>query len=232
MTIHPFQTAKLNATPLARHLLPNATYGEITQALKAAVADNDYTQALALYDSREKLLQTMRAKSAGGLAEDAKRIKRRAAGMTDQTQEEVSEETILEVIASGKGMTAQDVADAISRKVSNTRVRLKSMEQRGQVKVTTVKDKQSNRWMRLYHSVANPAPPRANMRRASPVRDKVLAFIKANPGCNTPAIAAHMGCTVKAAAAHISEVRKVANVRSERAPGNGNHTPARHWIED
>lgn len=205
MTLHYLQTARLNATPRVAHIDTPEGQTPVYTDLDALIAD---------------------------MQADAEAIKKRTAGMRDQTQEEVSDETILAVISAKPGQTAYQIAEAIHRKASNTRVRLKAMEQRGQVKVEIFKHPQSHRWSRLYHPVANPPNPRTNKRRASPVRDKVLAFIKANPGCSTPEVGKHMGCSTKAAAAHISEVRKVANVRSERAPGKGTKVPARHWIED
>lgn len=205
MTLHYLQTARLNATPRVAHIDTPEGQTPVYTDLDALIAD---------------------------MQADAEAIKKRTAGMRDQTQEEVSDETILAVISAKPGQTAYQIAEAIHRKASNTRVRLKAMEQRGQVKVEIFKHPQSHRWSRLYHPVANPPKPRTNKRRASPVRDKVVAFIKANPGCSTPEVGKHMGCSTKAAAAHISEVRKVANVRSERAPGKGTKVPARHWIED
>lgn len=204
MTLHYLQTARLNATPRVAHIDTPEGQTPVYTDLDALIAD---------------------------MQADAEAIKKRTAGMRHQTQEEVSDETILAVISAKPGQTAYQIAEAIHRKASNTRVRLKAMEQRGQVKVEIFKHPQSHRWSRLYHPVANPPNQRANKRRQSPVRDKVIAFLKANPGCTANDLAAHMGCSNKIANAHISEVRKVATVRSVRSHKNGGQELARHWLE-
>ncbi len=159
------------------------------------------------------------------------RIKTASLNMRDTTQAEVPEENILEVIKANPGCTVKDIARAVYRSSPNIRTRLTSMEARGQCKVQMVKVGKT--WLRTFYPVNNP-PKTKNGRpyksRSSPVRDKVMAFIKANPGCTSRDLAAHMGCTVKAASAHVSEVRKVGKVRTERAAGRGNHIPAKYWI--
>ena len=159
------------------------------------------------------------------------RIKTASLNMRDTTQSEVPEEAILEVIEANPGCTVKDIAQAVYRTSPNIRTRLTAMEARGQCKVQMVKVGKT--WIRTFYPVSNP-PKAKNGRpyksRSSPVRDKVISFIKANPGCTSRDLAAHMGCTVKAASAHISEVRKVGKVRTERAAGRGNHIPAKYWI--
>ena len=159
------------------------------------------------------------------------RIKTASLNMRDTTQSEVPEEAILEVIEANPGCTVKDIAQAVYRTSPNIRTRLTAMEARGQCKVQMVKVGKT--WIRTFYPVSNP-PKAKNGRpyksRSSPARDKVMAFIKANPGCTSRDLAAHMGCTVKAASAHISEVRKVGKVRTERAAGRGNHIPAKYWI--
>jgi len=159
------------------------------------------------------------------------RIKTASLNMRDTTQAEVPEEAILEVIEANPGCTVKDIAQAVYRTSPNIRTRLTAMEARGQCKVQMVKVGKT--WLRTFYPVSNP-PKAKNGRpyksRSSPVRDKVVAFIKANPGGTSRDLAAHMGCTVKAASAHISEVRKVGKVRTERAAGRGNHIPAKYWI--
>ncbi|MDF1853476.1 MAG: winged helix-turn-helix transcriptional regulator [Verrucomicrobiales bacterium] len=159
------------------------------------------------------------------------RIKTASLNMRDTTQAEVPEEAILEVIEANPGCTVKHIAHAVYRTSPNIRTRLTAMEARGQCKVQMVKVGKT--WLRTFYPVSNP-PKAKNGRpyksRSSPVRDKVMAFIKANPGCTSRDLAAHMGCTVKAASAHVSEVRKVGKVRTERAAGRGNHIPAKYWI--
>ena len=206
MTLPYLATQRLNAQPLAKHI-------------------DTQEPAQPVYTCLDELIDAMKA--------DAQEIKRRTASlnMRDTTQAEVPEEAILEFIEANAGCTVKDIARAVYRASSNIRTRLTSMEARGQCKVQMVKIGRT--WIRTFYPVSNP-PKTKNGRpyksRSSPVRDKVMVFIKANPGCTSRDLAAHMGCTVKAASAHVSEVRKVGKVKTERAAGRGNHIPAKYWI--
>ena len=168
------------------------------------------------------------------MSADALEIKRRTASMQmrDTVQDEVPEETILSFVAQNPGCTAHDIARAIGRHQTNIRSRMSSMENRGQVKVRKIK--KDSTWMRVFYPVTNP-PKARNGRppkpKASPQRDKVINFIRTNPGCTTPELAKHMNCSNKMASAHISEVRKVIKIKSVRS-GRGNHIPAKHWIDE
>lgn len=193
-----------NATPLARHI-------------------DTPEQAQPVYTTLDAMIADMMA--------DAKQIRQRidTAKMRDTTQEEVSDETIIQAVKANPGMTAAEIAEAICKPVKNTRSRVQQMARRGAFKVQIVK-RGSIRMATFYPG--KDVAPKVNKRRASPVRDKVIAFIKANPGCTTPELATYMGCSNRMAAAHVSEVRKVVNLRSERATAAGSHIPARHWLED
>ena len=152
----------------------------------------------------------------------------------DIVQTETPEQVILDFVAANPGCTASEVAAACNRNPSNMRSRLCAMEARGQVRVEFFVSPHSHRRARKFYPVANPPkakngrPPKA---KPSPQRDKVIAFIKANPGCTTPDLAKHMNCSHKMAAAHISQARKVVKIKSVRKGGNGNHVPAQHWVE-
>jgi predicted transcriptional regulator len=200
MAYQYLSTARLNATPLARHI------------------DTPEPRALP-YRTAEEALAAMKADA------DVVKLRMCNAKMKDTTRDEVFDNMILAYVTGNPGKTAVEIAEAIHRKASNTRQRLKAMALRGAVKVSHTSHPST------YHIGTSPKP-REKARRASLVRDKVVAFLRANPGCRTPDLAEHMGCSTKTAAAHVSEVRKVHNIRSERAPGASNNTPARHWIED
>lgn len=157
------------------------------------------------------------------------RLRMEAARMRDTTHEQINDETIIAAVEQNPGMTANEIAALISRPAKNTRSRLKGMVRHGVLKSHVVQ-RGTVRTSTYYPENAVIAP--AKKYRPAPVRDKVIAFIKANPGCSTHDIADHMGCTTKAATDYVTSVRKVTNLRSERSPNKASHIPARHWLED
>jgi predicted HTH transcriptional regulator len=203
MTLHQHQTARLNATPRLAHI---DTPEPVTPK----------------FDNLEDAIEAMKA--------DARDIKRRNAGLTvkDGAQIEITDAEILAIIASRPGASADEIAKMCRRAPGTMRSRLSSMTHRGQVKVQMVK--QSGRSIRTFYP--HPSPPKltseGNIMRASPIRDRLVAFIRANPGCSTPEIAEHTGVSNKLAAAQIAEARKKVSIRSV---GGGGSTPARHWLE-
>jgi predicted ArsR family transcriptional regulator len=206
MSLQYLQLARLNATPLARHI------DTPEPAKQAPKTEAEYAAAM--------------------LAE-AKQIRARHAGMTERsTTGEVAEDEILAIIAAEPGIDIAELARMVGRSTSNIRTRMSSMENRRQVTVEKFKHPKSFRWTRRFYPVAHPKPSKnGRPAKPSPRRDAVIAFLKAHPGCTSAALAEHLGCSVRAAGAHISEVRKVAKVRMERQAG-GQHLPARYWIEE
>lgn len=160
---------------------------------------------------------------------DAEQIKKRMGHTSDkvQTETQVPENDILAYIAKHPGCTAMDVATAFDRLPVSIRTRLSHMENRGQV---AVKSKRVPRkgMVRFFYPVKDPKP--VTIVRKSPVRDKVVAFIRDNPGCTTPELAAHMGCSNKIAATYTSQARRAGFIRSER-PKGGNQ-PSIHWVAE
>ena len=150
----------------------------------------------------------------------------------DIVQTETPEQVILDFVAANPGCTASEVAAACNRNPSNMRSRLCAMETRGQVRVEFFVSPHSRRRARKFYPVANPPkakngrPPRP--RSKSPQRDKLVAFIKANPGCTTQDVADHMGCSRKVAGGHISKARNFVKIKSVSTGGN---SPAKHWVE-
>lgn len=150
----------------------------------------------------------------------------------DIVQTETPEQVILDFVAANPGCTASDVAAACNRNPLNMRSRLCAMEARGQVRVEFFVHPHSRRRARKFYPVANPPkakngrPPRP--RPKSPQRDKLIAFIKANPGCTTQDVANHMACSRKVAGGHISKARNFVKIKSVSTGGN---SPARHWVK-
>lgn len=158
---------------------------------------------------------------------DARDIKKRTAQMHNRApaQIQVPESDILAYIAKHPGCTAMDVATAFDRLPCVMRTRLSYMENRGQV---AVKSKHVPRkgMVRFYYPIKKPKP--VTIARSSPVRDKVVAFIRANPGCTTIDVAKHMGQSNQNVSRVITAARNIGLIRSER-PKGGNQ-PAMHWV--
>lgn len=178
-----------------------------------------------------KRVQMTEAELIAAMKADAEVIRKRNAAIIERpvTKEIVPEAEILKAVAENPGIAMNDLAALLDQQNDSLRVRMLSMEARGQVRVERFKHPISNQMSRRFFPVKNP-PKTVNGRRPSPKRDKMVAFIRANPGCTTVDIAQHIGVTVKHAGQALSEVRKVLNLRSERTPGAGNNAPARHWI--
>lgn len=168
---------------------------------------------------------------------DAKTIKARnyALHVPEAPVEAVPEAEILAFIAKHPGCNIVELAEGVGRSTQTLRSRMSSMEVRQQVRVRKYKHPKSHRMMRKFYPVENPPKakngrPKGPQDRPAPVRDKAIAFIRANPGCTTPQLAEHMGRSCKKTGAILSHVRQVVNLHSERPEGIGNHVPARHWI--
>lgn len=204
MTLQYLATARLNAVPRREHI----EQPEPPQPV---------------YTCMDTLIADMKA--------DAEAIRKRNAAIaqTKIVAKTISDEEIFQAIRENPGIIMGDLSKLISQSREGLRARLLNMEARGQVKVERFKNPTTNRMTRRFFPVKNP-PKTLNGRRPSPKRDKMVAFIRANPGCTTVDIAQHIGVTVKHAGQALSEVRKVVNLRSERTPGAGNNAPARHWV--
>lgn len=161
------------------------------------------------------------------MKDDAKQIKKRTVQMEGRTkaQNHVPECDILDYIAKHPGCTALDVAMAFDRQPGVIRTRLGYMENRKQV---AVKSKRVPRkgMVRFFYPVKK--AKHVTVVRPSPTRDKILAFIRANPGCTTIDVANHMGQKNQTTSRVITSARNIGLIRSER-PKGGNQ-PAMHWV--
>lgn len=205
MTLSYHQTARYNAQPLARH-----------------IADPS-EPAKPQFDSLDAMIAAMKA--------DAAKT-REILGSTDKrdvSHNPTPEEEILAIIAANPGMTGAQIAAQVGKTRSNIAARLCNMEVRGQCRAE--KELIGRSWTKRFYPVANP-PKAKNGRpaRKSPVRDKVIAFIRANPGCTTPELSEYMGVSNKMGAAHIAEARKSVKITSKRT--GGNNSPMAHWVEE
>lgn len=178
-----------------------------------------------------KRVQMTEAELIAAMKADAEAIRKRNLAIIERpvTKEIVPEAQILKAVQENPGIVMNDLAALLDQQNDSLRVRMINMEARGQVRVEKFKHPVSHRMSRRFFPVKNP-PKTVLGRRPSPKRDKMVAFIRANPGCTTVDIAQHIGVTVKHAGQALSEVRKVLNLRSERTPGAGNNAPARHWV--
>jgi DNA-binding MarR family transcriptional regulator len=160
---------------------------------------------------------------------DSKLVRKRMAQTQERTQAQIQvpENDILAYIAKNPGCTALDVATAFDRLPCVMRTRLSYMENRGQV---AVKSKHVRRkgMVRFFYPVEASKP--VKIVRPSPVRDKVVAFIRDNPGCTTIDVANHLGRKSQDVSRVITNARQIGAIRSER-PKGGNQ-PAMHWVTE
>ena len=200
MTLQYLQLARLNATPLARHL-------------------DTPEPAKPQFDTLDDLIAAMHA--------DAKAIRRKSAGMGVREQSEINTDDILAFVEDNPGRTSDEIAKSMGRSISKMRTKLTRLQKEGRVKIGYIQTR-TVRSRVFYINRQAPVP----QKRKTPTRDKVIAFMRENPGCTCGKLAEHIGCTNRAAAAHIRRVRKILNVRTERVEGIGGHIPARYWIEE
>jgi DNA-binding MarR family transcriptional regulator len=160
---------------------------------------------------------------------DANLVRKRMAQTQERTQAQIQvpENDILAYIAKNPGCTALDVATAFDRLPCVMRTRLAYMENRGQVAVKKRRVPRKG-MVRFYYPIKKPKP--VTIARSSPVRDKVVAFIRANPGCTTIDVAKHMGQSNQNVSRVITAARNIGAIRSER-PKGGNQ-PAMHWVTE
>jgi len=205
MTISFLQTARYNAQPRLAHL------------------DDGQAKPTPQFDSLDDLIAAMH--------KDAAKTRKILGSKEhrDIAQDPTPEGDILDAIAANPGITGAEIAAQVGKSRSNIAARLCSMEARGQCR--TEKELIDGCWRKRFYPVANP-PKAKNGRpaRKSPVRDKVIAFIRSNPGCTTPQLSDYMKCSNKMGAAHIAETRKAVKITSKRI--GGNNTPMAHWVQE
>lgn len=209
MTIGFLQTARLSATPLARHIdtpeKPAPQYASFEDAMRA------------MKDDARKIQQNS--------------LKENFAGET-----RTERGSVIDYIRANPGVTANAIAKAFGVTPQNVRPKLSKLKQAGFLKVKKVRV-QYKRSVAVHHHFYVTDLPDAEMpepqktKKPSPQRDKVIAFIRDNPGCTAKELADHMGQSHKSASAHINRARQVVNVRSVKAH-SGAHVQARYYIDD
>lgn len=205
MTIHPFQTVRYNGKPLARHI------AEPSEPVKPQ------------FDSLDALIKAMKA--------DAKEIGKRHHGERPPAQEArgpVAESRVYEFVKANPGTSVHKIAEHFNREPKSIASLLSRMEERNTVIASMRKNPTTGRPVRCFTVAKEPSE---NGAKQSPVRDKLVAFIVANPGCTTADVAAHMGCSNKSAADKIAFARKTINIVSKRSGPSANAMAA-HWVEE
>ena len=182
------------------------------------------------YASFEEAMRAMKA--------DAKRIQQNSLKENFASQPETQTERggLIDYIRANPGCTANTIAKAFSVAPQGIRYKLTKLKQAGFVKVEKVRV-QYEKSVAVHHhyyvsdlpALEMPAPKPA--KKPSPQRDKVIAFIRNNPGCTAKELSDHMGQSHKSASAHINRARQVVNIRSVKSH-NGAHVQARYWIDD
>jgi hypothetical protein len=163
---------------------------------------------------------------------DAKEINKRHNKERPPIQEArgvIAEAKVFDFVRDNPGASVHEVASHFSREPKSIASLLSRMEERRTVKATMGKNPTTGRPVRCF-TIAQEPPEKSGV-RLSPVRDKLVAFIKANPGCTTASVAKYMECSTKSAADKIAFARKTINIRSERT-GRSNNAMSVHWVEE
>lgn len=210
MTLHYMQTARLNAQPLARHI-------DTPEQAQPVYTDLDTMIADMMEDARQ-MRQSMQKI---GITDNAS---------VEQRSSDLCNVEICEVIKANPGCTTTDISKQLGASLNRVHARLGTLMKWGCIRCKWISG--GTKKVRAFYVVpgVKVEPPARKVERASPSRDKLIAFIRKNPGCTTGEIAEHMGRTGKKVAGYIWHARKVVNIRTEFK--GGNQTPARHWVED
>jgi DNA-binding MarR family transcriptional regulator len=163
---------------------------------------------------------------------DAKEISKRHERDRPPAQEArgvIAEARVFDFVKENPGASVHEIAAHFSREPKSIASLLSRMEGRNTVKASMRKNPTTGRPVRCF-AIAQEPPEKSGV-RLSPVRDKLVAFIKAHPGCTTAQVAKHMGCSNKSAADKIAFARKTINIVSKRS-GPSNNAMALHWLEE
>ena len=163
---------------------------------------------------------------------DAKEINKRHNKERPPVQEArgpIAEARVFDFVKDNPGASVHEIAAHFNREPKSIASLLSRMEERKTVTVSMRKNATTGRPVRCF-TIAQEPPEKSGV-RLSPVRDKLVAFIKANPGCTTASVAKHMGCSNRSAADKISFARKTVNIVSKRAGPSANAMSA-HWVEE
>lgn len=182
------------------------------------------------YASFEEAMRAMKA--------DAEKIRQNGLKENFACEQETRTErgSVIDYIRDNPGCTANAIAKAFGVTPQNVRPKLSKLKQAGFLKVKKVRV-QYKKSVAVHHHFYVTDLPDAEMpepqktKKPSPQRDKVIAFIRNNPGCTAKELADHMGQSHKSASAHINRARQVVNIRSVKSH-NGAHVQARYWIDD
>jgi len=204
MTYQYLSTARLNAVPRPEHV--------------GTPAERPAPQ----FDSADALREAMMA--------DALKTKHRMAKsqMTEQSQVEatsLTNEDIFALIQEAPGITTNQIAMKLRAKSSVILSRLKTLQRKNCIESKLVAGK--TRSERAYVAVQGAT---LDARKATPMRDKLLAYLRENNGATTLEIADHLGCSRQGAVSALARAKQVVNITVERQ-GHGNQ-PARYWVEE
>ena len=163
---------------------------------------------------------------------DAKEISKRHNKERPPIQEArgvIAEAKVFDFVRENLGASVHEIAAHFNREPKSIASLLSRMEERNTVKASMGQNPTTGRPVRCF-TIAQEPSEKSGV-RLSPVRDKLVAFIKANPGCTTANVAKHMGCSNRSAADKISFARKTINIVSKRAGPSANAMSA-HWVEE
>lgn len=208
MTIQYQTTARLNGTPLARH---------IDTPEKPAIT----------YESFDALMSAWKA--------DARRTRERTANqnMRETKAATIADDQILELLRRQPDLTAAQIAKYFKRKQCSFATRLSAMANRKQLTVSWISSQTGNHKIRQFRAakIQPAAIKKGTPRRTlTATRQRTIFFILSNPGCSTRDVAAHLKCTTKNAINRIADARNHEGYTITTHAAGGNK-PARHWVK-
>jgi DNA-binding MarR family transcriptional regulator len=176
------------------------------------------------FSSLDELIAAMKA--------DAKEISKRHNKERPPVQEArgpIAEARVFDFVRENPGASVHEIAAHFNREPKSIATLLGRMVERNTVKASMRKNATTGRLVRCF-TIAQEPQEKIGV-RLSPVRDKLVAFIKANPGCTTANVAKYMECSTKSAADKIAFARKTIKIVSKRTGPSANAMSA-HWVEE
>ena len=203
MTLPILPIARLNATPMATHL--DAPEKPAPQ-----------------FDCMDDIIAAMQA--------DAKQVQARMlrgqmAEKPDADTYEITNNEIVNLVAEHPGITGNAIADHFKVGRGIIYARMKTIKRQGRVKV--VWEPGQTKKIQTYYVIEGAEEKRREKR--SPIRDRLIQYIRDNPGCTTTDLVRDLGHTRPAIVSSMARARKTVNIETVKAKG-GAHIPARYWV--
>ena len=203
--IHYQQTARINATPLARHI------DTAEPAKRTPMTEDEYAAAM---QADAKQVQ-------------ARMLQGQMAEKPDADTYEITNDEIVNLVAERPGITGNAIADHFKVGRGIIYARMKTIKRQGRVKV--VWEPGQTKKIQTYYVIEGAEEKRREKR--APIRDRLIQYIRDNPGCTTTDLVRDLGHTRPAIVSSMARARKTVNIETVKAKG-GAHIPARYWVTE